>query len=81
MKIKIRYFALYEELKNKSEENLTLKNPVNLKSIFLKAMADFPLKEHYLKATLFAINQQYADPNTVPQDGDEIVFIPPIAGG
>ncbi|MFN8496569.1 MAG: molybdopterin converting factor subunit 1 [Anaerolineae bacterium] len=28
-----------------------------------------------------AVNQDYAEPDTVVHDGDEIAFIPPVSGG
>jgi MoaE-MoaD fusion protein len=28
-----------------------------------------------------AVNESYADPDVVLRDGDELAFIPPVAGG
>ncbi len=28
-----------------------------------------------------AVNQRYADASTVLEDGDEVAFLPPVAGG
>jgi molybdopterin converting factor small subunit len=28
-----------------------------------------------------AVNQQFAEPNVVLRDGDEVAFLPPISGG
>lgn len=81
LRIKVKYFALYEELKNKKEEEYKFSEPTTIKTVFFKLMDDIPLKEHYFKATLFALNQQYVSSDTVIKDGDEVAFIPPVAGG
>ncbi|MGZ8832865.1 MAG: MoaD/ThiS family protein [Thermoanaerobaculia bacterium] len=30
---------------------------------------------------MIAVNETYAGPDTVLRDGDELAFIPPVAGG
>jgi molybdopterin synthase catalytic subunit/molybdopterin synthase sulfur carrier subunit len=30
---------------------------------------------------LYAVNQNYVAPNSVLQDADEVVFVPPVSGG
>jgi sulfur-carrier protein len=34
-----------------------------------------------LSGTLCAINEQYADPETLLQAGDTVAFFPPVSGG
>ena len=29
----------------------------------------------------FAVNDEFANDNTLPQDGDEVALIPPVSGG
>ncbi len=81
VKVKIKYFAIYEELRAKSEETIILEHPISLRELFFKVMEATPLKEQYFKATLFAVNQSYVPLDTVIQDGDEVAFIPPVSGG
>lgn len=35
----------------------------------------------HLEETMFAVNEEYADNDTVIQEGDEVVLIPPVSGG
>ena len=79
--IKIKYFAIYEELKNKNEEEVTLSKPIDIKELFFKLMDEVPLKEQYFKATLFARNRHYVSADAIVKSGDEIAFIPPVSGG
>jgi molybdopterin converting factor subunit 1 len=41
----------------------------------------FPVLRDWLPHIRIAVNLEYSQPNTRLQDGDEIAFIPPVAGG
>lgn len=41
----------------------------------------FPLLHDWLPHIRVAVNLEYSGPDTRLQDGDEIAFIPPVAGG
>ncbi|MBI2027444.1 MAG: MoaD/ThiS family protein [Deltaproteobacteria bacterium] len=81
LNVKVKYFALYQELKSKKEEEIVLSEPIDIKTLFFKLMEEVPLKEQYFMATLCACNYRYVSAETIIQSGDEIAFIPPIAGG
>jgi molybdopterin converting factor small subunit len=34
-----------------------------------------------IRSARFAVNREYQQPQTVLQHGDEVAFIPPVAGG
>jgi len=79
MKINIRYYAILREQAGKSEEALTTSAP-SPSALFdeLKARYPFTLSAQQLKV---AINAEFRDWHTPLQDGDSVVFIPPVAGG
>lgn len=79
VKVKVRYFALLREERGLGNEELetTACNPAELYAE-LKSKYDFSLGISHLKA---AVNSGFADWQTALNDGDEIVFIPPVAGG
>ena len=78
-KIQIRYYAILREQAGKSEEALTT-NAVSPSALFdeLKARYPFTLNAQQLKV---AINAEFCDWQTPLNDGDSVVFIPPVAGG
>ena len=39
------------------------------------------LPESLLRASAVAVNQQYAQPAQVLEDGDEVAILPPVSGG
>ena len=79
MNLKIEYFAAMREQAGKSHELLetSAKTPKELLKE-LKSKYHFSLGEKELKV---AINEEYSHFSSILQDGDTIVFIPPVAGG
>ena len=82
MYIRMRYFAALREITGLNEETLTITEEkttvADMRALLLKR---YPALERPLARAVGAINHQYATPETVLQDGDELVFIPPVAGG
>lgn len=50
-------------------------------SVFNKFATDHPALERYRASALFAINSEFARPDSPVHDGDEIAFFPPVSGG
>jgi len=78
-KIRIRYFAILREQAGKSEEALSTDaaTPVELFAE-LRKRYPFTLDPQQLKV---AINTEFREWHTPLQEGDSVVFIPPVAGG
>lgn len=78
-KIQIRYYALLREQVGKSEESLTT-NATTPAALFAELQTRYPftLSPPQLKV---AINAEFRDWHTPLNDGDSVVFIPPVAGG
>jgi molybdopterin converting factor subunit 1 len=78
-KIQVRYYAILREQAGKSEEALTT-NAASPAALFeeIKARYPFTLDAQQLKV---AINAEFREWHTPLQDGDSVVFIPPVAGG
>ncbi|WP_018969156.1 NTP transferase domain-containing protein [Rubritalea marina] len=77
--IQVRYFAQLKEIANKDAEEWKTSS-VTPSGIYeeLKAKYQFPHKQ---KQLMVAINDDFADWATPVKEGDELVFIPPVAGG
>jgi molybdopterin converting factor subunit 1 len=78
-KINISYYAFLRDFANKSQETLETeaKTPKDLYQE-LKAKYDFNLCSSKLKV---AINDEFCAMDMMLNDGDKVVFIPPVAGG
>ena len=78
-KITVRYFAQLRELAGCDEESVSTES-VTASGLYeeLKSRHAFPHKQ---KQLMLAINDDFTDWATPLKAGDEVVFIPPVAGG
>ena len=81
MKVRIRAFAAYREILGTDSLELDLPDGSSVRAAFetlFGKRADF---DRIAKSTLFAVNQEYVNAAHVLRAGDELVFLPPLAGG
>jgi molybdopterin converting factor subunit 1 len=77
--VRIRYFAvLREHVGISSEERETTSTTVEELYGEIKEEKGFNLEKEFIR---FACNGDFVDLDCSLTDGDEIVFIPPVAGG
>lgn len=79
--VTIKLFAAYQDAYGVPElqREFPAKTPVS-------ALLDCLITEHpelkpWRDLTRFGINLQFVEPDTILQQGDEIVLIPPVSGG
>ncbi len=78
-KINIRYFAALREQAGKSEDFIETTSITALELyVELKSRYNFALDPELTKV---AINSEYKNMSDEIISGDEVVFIPPVAGG
>ena len=77
MRIQVRFFAGLRERLGFSERSLEVPDDATIVRIWELAVPDEPLPENVLAAR----NMEYVDLSSVPADGDEIAFFPPVTGG
>lgn len=79
MKVNIQYFALLQDEAGMATETIetTATQPAEVYEQ-LKERHDFSLG---LSALSFAVNDQFVPKDHPLEDGDRLVFIPPVAGG
>ncbi|KOR37047.1 MULTISPECIES: MoaD/ThiS family protein [Planktothricoides] len=79
--VTVKLFAGYQEAYRMSE--LVLKFPPNTPVVAVRdrLLSEHPELEHLRQITRFGINLEFVAPDTLLQEGDEIVLIPPVSGG
>ena len=79
--VTIKLFAAYQEAYGVSE--LVREFPPNTSAgaVLESAIAEHPELQKWRDITRFGINLQFVEPDTLLQDGDEVVLIPPVSGG
>ena len=77
--IHLQYFAILKDKRGEARESLQTEanTPAQLYGE-LQSRYHFPLSVDRLRV---AINEEFSDMETPLQDNDEIVYIPPVAGG
>jgi molybdopterin converting factor subunit 1 len=75
----VKYFASLREMTLKEQEELTTNQP-DCEKLYLelKQKYDFILPYDQVEV---AINDEFVAKDTPIEDGDTLVFIPPVAGG
>ena len=77
-KVTIEYFAVLRELAGCEAEELTTEAPT-AGVLFGELAERYQFPE--LASVKVAINDEFSDWNAPLNDGDAVVFIPPVAGG
>jgi molybdopterin synthase sulfur carrier subunit len=77
MSIKVLYFASLKELFGRSEEELSADSLSTVGDVWQQVSAEQDVPQQ----VLFAVNQEYAQLDTLIKSGDEVAFFPPVTGG
>ncbi len=81
MLIRVRLFAILHERAGWRERDLELPSGSSIEDAWQQMVADSPALESSRSSVRFARNRQYAAADDPLSDGDELVLIPPVAGG
>lgn len=77
--INVQYFASFRDQSGKSSEQLLVDcDTASELYEHVKGLYGFHLKPQHLRV---AINENFSNLNQTIQEGDSIVFLPPVAGG
>jgi molybdopterin synthase sulfur carrier subunit len=79
--VTVKLFAAYQEVCGVSEFKLDLPENTPVVTVRDRLIAEHPELEQWQAITRFGVNLQFVEPETLLQDGDEVVLIPPVSGG
>jgi len=79
--VKVKLFAAYQEAYGESELILTLPRGTPVAMVGDRLQGEHPELSQWEHLTRYGINLQFVNPDTVLEDGDEVVLIPPVSGG
>ena len=81
MKVQIRLFARYREAAGGDRVELELPEGVTAQAAWEAISHRFPALSPYRPFTLFAVRNDYVDPDHALREGDELCLFPPVSGG
>ena len=81
MRIRVRLFASLREAAGRPDVALELSPGASVEDAWVALVADHPSLAPRRANLAASVNRRYAPFDTPLEDGDEIVFIPPVSGG
>ena len=79
MKLKLLYFGVLIDVAGKSAEEFVVEKLIDVEFLMQLILKLYPeMNKHKFKV---AVNQKIVDSKSSLNDGDEIAFLPPFAGG
>jgi molybdopterin synthase catalytic subunit len=81
MRIRIRYFAALREIVGQGEESLIVADESRIGDIRNLLLTHYPQLQAVMERSLCAVNHRYVPADTLLQENDELVFVPPTGGG
>jgi len=79
--ITIKLFAIYQETFGVPELTLELPPQTPINVVLAQMIAEHPTLKPWQEITRFGVNYQFVEGDTLLQEGDELVLIPPVSGG
>jgi len=79
--IRVQLFASLKDTAGDSCIELPLSDETSVSELFSMLIARFPEFERYRSIVLTAVNEEYADWDTLVGPGDSVAFFPPVSGG
>jgi len=81
MKVRLLFFAVLRDIAGTDVRELALDEGTTAREVWQWMRGAYGALADYTKPPMIAVNESYATPETVLRDGDELAFIPPVAGG
>ncbi len=81
MKVKVRLFARYREAAGHDRVELELPEGGTAETAWEAISNRFPVLGPYRPFTLFALHDDYVEPDHPLREGDELCLFPPVSGG
>ena len=79
--IRVLFFGAARDAVDSNPLELSLAAPATVASAFRSLTARYSHLERFGRSLLFAVNQEYATPDTALHENDELAVFPPVSGG
>ncbi len=81
MNVRLLFFAVLRDIAGVDARDLTVAEGTTAREVWEMLRNSYPKLADYVQPPMTAIKESYAAPDAVLREGDELAFIPPVAGG
>lgn len=81
MRVRVLYFASFRDAAGRAEETRDLPAGSRLADLWAALCRELPHFAKFAAAPPAAVNREYVLLETPLAEGDEVAFLPPVAGG
>lgn len=81
MTVRLLFFAVLRDIAGTDQRELAVAEGATAADVWTLLRGTYAKLAEYTQPPMVAINESYAAPDSVLRDGDELAFIPPVAGG
>jgi molybdopterin converting factor subunit 1 len=81
MKVRLMHFASFRDAAGRDAEVREIPDGSRVSELWAALAREVPLFSRLPSPPPAAVNREYAPRDTVLRDGDEVAFLPPVAGG
>lgn len=79
--VRVLFFGAARDVVEANSLDISLTAPATVSSAFRQLAGRFAGLERFGRSLLFAVNQEYATPDTQLNENDELAVFPPVSGG
>ncbi|MDM3848909.1 MAG: MoaD/ThiS family protein [Aphanizomenon gracile PMC627.10] len=79
--VTVKLFAVYQEVYGVNELVWEFPYGTPVQTVCDRLISEHPQLNKWREITRFGVNLQFVEPDTILQNGDEVVLIPPVNGG
>lgn len=81
MEIRLLHFASFRDAVGREEESRQVAEGTRVEELWAALCREVPLFARFPSMPPAAVNREYVTGATKLADGDEVAFLPPVAGG
>ena len=81
MRVRVLFFGILKEVIGKPADVIDLPEGASVREVLARYESLTPRLRESLPSLALAVNQQYAGPDTLLRDNDEVALLPPVSGG